>query len=128
LSVENVIQHTDNSNLDVVVAGPIPPNPSELLLSKRMDELITELKSKYNFVILDSAPVAMVSDTFSLSKFANLVIYVTRANYTNKRLISYFNKLVEDKQLENVAMVLNDTDSKLSYGYGYGYGNEKDND
>ncbi len=123
--VESLINHS--SNCDVIVAGPVPPNPSELLLSNRIDQLITELRKRYDYVILDSAPIGLVSDTFSLSKYSDVTLYVSRANYTKKSFIKYLNSVVERGQLKNVAVVVNDTNPKLSHGYGYGYGSKDDN-
>lgn len=120
--VDKLIQH--HRNCDIIVAGPVPPNPSELLLSGRIDQLINELKQRYDYVIIDSAPIGLVSDTFSLAKFSDIVLYVTRANYTKKSFIKYLNTVVERGQLKNVAVVVNDTNPKLSHGYGYGYGSK----
>ena len=116
-----------HSNCDVIVAGPVPPNPSELLLNNRIEQLITELKQRYDFVIIDSAPIGLVSDTFSLGRFSDVTLYVSRANYTKKSFIKYLNSVVERGQLKNVAVVVNDTNPKLSHGYGYGYGAKDDN-
>lgn len=113
------------SGLDVLVGGPIPPNPSELLLSSRVNDLFNELRARYDVIVVDSAPIAMVSDTFSLVRHADAVVYVTRANYTKRSLIKYFNTVVRRGQLKNVAMVVNDSNPRLSQGYGYGYGKEE---
>lgn len=121
--IDKMIQH--HRNCDIIVAGPIPPNPSELLLNNRIDKLINELKQRYDFVIIDSAPIGLVSDTFSLAKFSDVVLYVTRANYTKKSFLKYLNSVVERGQLKNVAIVVNDTNPKLSHGYGYGYGSKE---
>ena len=123
--VDSLINH--HSNCDIIVAGPVPPNPSELLLSDRTELLIKELKQRYDFVIIDSAPIGLVSDTFSLSKYSDVTLYVSRANYTKKSFIKYLNSVVERGQLKNVAVVVNDTNPKLSHGYGYGYGSKEDN-
>lgn len=116
-----------HGNCDVIVAGPVPPNPSELLLNNRIDQLITELKQRYDYVIIDSAPIGLVSDTFSLGRFSDVTLYVSRANYTKKSFIKYLNSVVGRGQLKNVAVVVNDTNPKLSHGYGYGYGAKDDN-
>lgn len=126
-SIDEVLQSTGGS-ADVIVAGPIPPNPSELLLGGRLETLIAQLGSRYDYIIIDSAPIALVSDTFSVSKFADATIYVARTKVTTRTLIKYLNTVVDRKQLSNVSIVLNDTDPKLSYGYGYGYGQSGDDD
>ena len=114
-------------NFNVIVAGPIPPNPSELLLGDRTSQLFTQLRENYDIIIIDSAPIAMVSDTFSLAKYGDATLFVTRANHTKRNLIKYFNEVVARKQFHNAALVLNDSNPRLSAGYGYGYGS-KDND
>ncbi len=115
-------------DLDVIVAGPVPPNPSELLISDRFNEFIETLKSQYDYIILDTAPIGLVSDTFNISKYSDTVLYVTRVNYTRKQFIKYLNGVVEKGQLKNIALVVNDTDIKQSNGYGYGYGAKEDED
>lgn len=112
-----------NENLDVIFSGPVPPNPSELLLSNRLDMLFEELRDRYDYIVVDSAPVGMVSDTFSLMRISDAVVYVCRANYTNIDLIRYCNNLVAEERLRNVSLVINATTAKQ--GYGYGYQNEK---
>ena len=124
--LDQVIQHCPEAeNLDIIVGGTIPPNPSELLLTNRVQVLIDQLKERYDYIILDSAPIAMVSDTYSLARYANVTVYVTRANYTKRSLVRYMNNALARHHLENVAVVLNDTNPKMSQGYGYGYGQEK---
>ena len=120
---EIVIRDALLKNLDVVLAGPVPPNPSELLLSERVDELFAFLRKEYDYIIIDSAPVSMVSDTFSLARISDATIYICRANFTTKEYIRYVNRIVSEKRLKKVSLVLNGTDAKQ--GYGYGYGNAK---
>lgn len=122
---EIVQQVTDVENLNVIVAGPIPPNPSELLLGERTTKLFEDLRKDFDIIIIDSAPIAMVSDTFSLAKFGDTTLFVTRANHTKRNLVKYFNDVVARKQFSNAAVVLNDSNPRLSAGYGYGYGKEK---
>ncbi len=126
VTIGEIVQHsTEVEGLDVYVGGPIPPNPSELLLTKRVEELVKELKAGYDYVIIDSAPIAMVSDTFSLGRYTNAIVYVTRSNYTKRNYVKYMSNTVERGQLKNVALVLNDSNPQISQGYGYGYGEEK---
>lgn len=124
-SIDDIIKRY--SKCDVIVAGPVPPNPSELLLTERLSEFIEELKRRYDYVVIDSAPIGIVSDTFSLTRYSDVSLYVTRVNYTKRTFIKYLNNVVERGQLKNVAVVVNDTNPKLSSGYGYGYGSQ-DND
>ena len=127
-SIESITQQVASvEGFNVIVAGTIPPNPSELLLGERTSQLFDDLRQRYDIVIIDSAPIAMVSDTFSLAKFSDATLFVTRANHTKRNLVKYFNEVVARKQFHNAALVLNDSNPRLSAGYGYGYGS-KDND
>lgn len=112
--------------LDVMVAGAVPPNPSELLLGERTRQLIDELRQAYDVVIIDSAPIALVSDTLSIAPMTDAVLFVTRANHTKRSVLKFFNTAVERQQLKNAAVVLNDSNPKLSQGYGYGYGADQE--
>ena len=124
-TINDLVQQVpDVENLNVIVAGPIPPNPSELLLGDRTAKFFEELRNEFDIIIVDSAPIAMVSDTFSLAKFGDATLFVTRANHTKRNLVKYFNDVVTRKQLQNAALVLNDSNPRLSAGYGYGYGKE----
>ena len=109
------------NNLDVIVAGPIPPNPAELLTSTKVEELFAVLRNRYDYIIVDSAPVGMVSDTFTLNRIADAVIYVTRINHSSLSDLKFIESIYEDKRLKNMSVVVNGT--KVKRGYGYGYGN-----
>ena len=106
--------------LDIMSSGVIPPNPAELLMTKRIDNLFTIVKQEYDIVIVDTAPVNLVTDTLLIGKYADMFMYVIRANYLDKRLLAVPQELYNEKKLPNMAIVLNDTDPKRSYGYGYG--------
>jgi len=108
--------------LDIIASGVIPPNPAELLLTDRVKQLMEEVKRDYDYIVVDTAPVNLVTDTLLISKYADMVLYVSRANYLDKRMLVVPQKLYEEKKLPNMAFVLNDTDMKRGYGYGYGYG------
>lgn len=114
--------------LDVFVGGAIPPNPSELLLGDRVKDFFHDLREQYDVIIVDSAPVAQVSDSFALDKYSNATVYVTRANYTRRNLIKFMNRIAANKQLKNMCVVLNDTKPSNDNTYGYGIGNTKDSD
>lgn len=121
ISLDSIILHDSvEKNLDIIVAGPVPPNPSELLQSERVDELFAELRTLYDYIIIDSAPVGMVSDTFALVRVADATVYVTRANYTTTKEIELLNKLYATKRLPKLSVVLNGTKAAAGYGYGYG--------
>jgi len=112
--------------LDVFVGGAIPPNPSELLLGDRVKDLFRDLREQYDVIIVDSAPVAQVSDSFALDKYTNATVYVTRANYTKRTLVKFMNRIAANKQLKNMCVVLNDTKPSNDNTYGYGQRNDKD--
>jgi tyrosine-protein kinase Etk/Wzc len=127
-TLEECIQHSSMTNLDFITAGPIPPNPSELIISARMDELIEELRKKYDYVIFDTPPVGLVTDGVSLLKKVDIPIYVFRADYSHKPFVQVADKLINENQI-SLNVVLNGVDLdrnkysyRYSYGYGYGYG------
>ncbi|RKR10902.1 protein involved in gliding motility EpsB [Flavobacterium sp. 90] len=123
-SLEEIVNKTQIPNLDVILSGPIPPNPSELILSEAMKEMIDELKQKYDYVILDTPPVGLVSDALELVQYADVSLYIVRQNYTKKDMITLLNTRVKRGELNNASIVLNGYENKAKYGstYGYGYG------
>jgi capsular exopolysaccharide synthesis family protein len=124
ITLDDITVHAKESeNLDYIISGEIPPNPSELLMRDRLEELFTELRAKYDFIIVDTAPVGLVADTLHTSRLADIVLYVVRANLIDKRMLSIPQRLYKDKKLGNMAILVNGTDLKgKGYGYGYGYG------
>jgi capsular exopolysaccharide family len=118
--------------LDLLPAGPIPPNPNELLTNSRLDQVFEILREKYDYIIVDTAPVGMVSDTFLLNRLADVNLYVTRANYSSKKYLALLNSYVADKRLTSTYLIVNAVDMqahsysyrKYGYGYGYGYGSK----
>lgn len=122
--------HTSENNkfLDVIYTGSIPPNPTELLSNGRIEQLTEELKNDYDYIIFDTAPLMLVTDTFLISNVADATVYVTRSGYSEKSLIQFANNAIADKKINNIGFVLNDVDkSNFGYGnkYGYGYGNKE---
>ena len=130
-------EHTDFSewilasgispNLDIFPRGNIPPNPTELVSRSTLDKLILQLKEKYDYVILDTAPIAMVTDTSIISRVADLCVYVCRADHTPKAAFQFVNTLKEQASFCPIAIVINGIDlqkkkNKLNYSYGYKYG------
>lgn len=112
-----------NDNLDLILAGPIPPNPTELLARKNLSDIIEILKEDYDYIILDTAPVGLVTDTLQIAKLADVSCFVCRADYTPKAAFTLVNSLAAEKKLKNICIVLNAVDmSKKKYGYYYGYG------
>lgn len=120
-----IIKHKDNAFLDIIPSGTIPPNPSELLMSDRVDELFKHFENKYDYIIADTSAVGLVSDTLLISKFADMFIYVVSADNVDKRqLVHVAGTLYEGNRLPNMTMLLNGVkEGKGGYGYGYGYGN-----
>lgn len=122
---------TFNPNCDVIYSGAITPNPTELLANGRYEELIQYLRLNYDYIVLDTAPLMLVTDSFLIADLADLSVYVTRSGYTEKDLIDFANRQVKENKLKNVGFVLNDVDKKHSgygYGYKYGYGYGAEND
>lgn len=120
--LDEVIHPTKIANLDLIPAGPLPPNPGELLMSEHLEELIAELKKRYDYIILDTPPVGLVSDAMELSNFADVVLYIVRQDYTKKGMISQLNLRNKRGELKNVSIVLNSFENKTQNNYGYGYG------
>ncbi len=109
--------------LDVIPAGPIPPNPAELIMNQRLDDLFIKLREMYDYIVVDSAPIGLVSDTYLLNRLVDNCIYVAREKYTPREASELINEIYDHKKLNNMSVVLNGvSESSTSYGYGYGYG------
>lgn len=127
--LEDIIHlSTFNPYLDVIYSGSIPPNPTELLSNGRFEDLIDQLKGIYDYIIVDTAPLMLVTDTLLTSELADLTLYVTRSGFTEKPLIDFATKQVDSNKIKNVGFVLNDV-HKNYFGYGnkYGYGYSTEN-
>lgn len=122
--LEDVIHISSfNPNLDVIYSGMIPPNPTELLSNGRYENLLEELKARYDYIILDTAPLLLVTDTFLIAELADVTIYVARSKYTEKALLEFANNNIDQKKIKNVGFVLNDVNREnLGYSNKYGYG------
>lgn len=120
---KQIVNSGVNSNLDLLMAGPVPPNPGELVTRKSLEETMDILKEHYDYIIIDTAPVGLVTDTLALGRIANATVYVCRADYTQKSSFGLINGLAYEKKMPNMSIVLNGVDlSKKKYGYYYGYG------
>ncbi|RBN49489.1 GumC family protein [Flavobacterium psychrolimnae] len=117
-----IVKYNGFEDFHVLPAGAIPPNPAELLMNKKVDTLFETLKNQYDYIIVDTAPVSLVTDTLLIAKYADCFIYVARANFLEKRMLNIPNTLYKEQKLPNMCLLLNDTDSTKGYGYGYGYG------
>ena len=112
-----------NSKLDLLMAGPVPPNPGELVTRASLDDIINQLKQHYDYIILDTAPVGLVNDSLQLGRLADLCVYVCRADYTPKASFGMINGLNAEKKLPNMCIVLNGVDlSKKKHSFYYGVG------
>ena len=112
-----------NNNLDLLLAGPIPPNPTELIARTSLEIIFEHLRENYDYILIDSAPVGLVTDTLQIGRVADATVYMCRADYTPKESFNLINSLDADKKLPKMSIVLNGIDmSKKKYGYYYGYG------
>jgi capsular exopolysaccharide synthesis family protein len=121
-SIKDIIQKTKIPNLDYISAGPIPPNPLELIASAKTEEFILELKEMYDYIIIDSPPIGVVSDAYLLMAFSNVNLYVVRQGFTQKE--AFINNIshLAQKNIPHVCIVINDVKAKgLQYDYGYEY-------
>jgi len=131
VSIEDLIikNSVENLDLDVILSGDIPPNPAELLMSSRFEELINEAKQRYDYVIIDTAPTILVTDTILISDYADITLYITRSGYTDTRLLPHIRDIHNQKKLTNMGIVINGLDetgiNAYNYGYGYGYGEKQ---
>ena len=120
---EQILPSGVNKNLDLLMAGPIPPNPAELIARNSLDIIINLLKERYDYIMIDTAPVGLVTDTLQIARVADASIYMCRADYTPKSSFNLINALANEKKFPNMAVVLNGIDmSKRKYSYYYGYG------
>jgi len=121
--------YTKLKNLHVINSGDTPPNPVELLMNQRVNQLFVEIKDKYDYIVVDTAPVGMVTDTIQIGNHADLTIYVVKANHLDKRMLHIPEKLNSKAKLPNMAILINGSDHSkgaFGYGYGYGYGEKQD--
>ena len=128
-TIAEIIQKTGYENLDVITAGPTPPNPAELLQSKKMLDLIEQLKAEYDYVLIDSAPVGLVSDSLALIKVSDINLYILRAQYSKLDFAMIPDRIALDNNIPNVYSILNSFDNsalayssiyKTNYGGYYG--------
>lgn len=128
LTTDDIIQHQDG--FDIIAAGAVAPNPAELLMDKRLDELVTELRRRYDYIVVDSVPVGVIADAAISNRIADLTIFVARAGRLDRRQLPEIEQLYKENKLHNMALVLNGADLRRRYGYygysyKYGYGKKK---
>ena len=120
---EQILPSLVHKNLDLLMSGPIPPNPAELMERPSLDIIFERLREHYDFIVIDTAPVGLVTDTLHIGRVANATVYMCRADYTAKSSFDLINALDNDNKLPNMSIVINGVDmSKRKYGYYYGYG------
>lgn len=130
-SLNEVIKKTSNEFVDVITTGPLPPNPSELILNENMKNILDELKKSYDYILIDTPPVGLVTDALILMNYSDITFTIVRANYTRKEFIKNLDRLAKEHSHNHVGMILNGVEigDKYGYGYGvsygYGYGNGK---
>jgi capsular exopolysaccharide synthesis family protein len=135
--VEEIIQPVNGvENLYIIPCGPVPPNPAELILTDRLKMLFDQLRQQFDVIIVDSAPVGMVSDGYILANYADATLFVIRHNYTFKKQLALVDSIYTEKKLPQMSIVVNDVKAQLGYGsyqgyvnygyagYGYGYRND----
>ena len=120
---EQIMPSGVHDDLDLLLAGPIPPNPTEIVSRQSLDEIFQILRDEYDYIIVDTAPVGLVSDTLQIGRVCDVTVFMCRADFTPKSSFELINGLSADKKLPNMAIVINGIDmSKKKYGYYYGYG------
>lgn len=123
LDVSDVLIKDVIPGLDLIPAGPVAPNPVELLMSVRLEALVTELRSRYDYVIIDNVPFGIVADASIINRVTDLTAFVVRVGKLDRRMLPEIDKIYEEKKLNNLALLLNGVDVKRGgYGYHYGYG------
>ena len=133
IGVKDLIRNSSlHPDLDILTSGSIPPNPAELLRNSRMEELFSEIKETYDYIIVDTAPAMVVADTFLIKRFADLTLYAVRADYTERKLLDFVSETKNEEKLKNVGIVLNSVKAanygygRYGYSYGYAYGVDPD--
>lgn len=124
LEIKDII-HTDLKgfeNIDLIASGDIPPNPAEILMRKRFGDLIEEVKTEYDYIVVDTAPTILVTDSLLIAHYADLTLYVIRGDYTDKHLLEHIEDMYEDEKLRHVGIIFNGVTQKSGYSYNYGYG------
>ncbi len=121
-----LIPYQDIPDLYLIGSGPIPPNPSEIMLHPRVGTMFEELRESFDYVIIDTSPIGQVADALALGPYIDSSIYIIRYNYTSKEQVQIIDEIYEHKKLLHPMIVLNDAHKENGYGFGYGYGNEQD--
>ena len=122
MEASDIIKKTGvNDNLFIISSGPIPPNPAELLIHERTQKLFNELKEQFDYIVIDSPPIGIVTDAQLLSIYSDLTLYIVRQKYTFKEQLGLAEALYQEKKMKNIGIVVNDIEPQKGYGNGYGY-------
>ena len=135
LTADDIIQHQEK--FDIIAAGNVAPNPAELLMDERLDQLIAELRKRYDYIVVDSVPIGIIADATIANRIADLTVFVARAGKLDRRQLPDIEQIYQEQKLHNMALVLNGADYRHRYGYHYygyyghygyryGYGKKKD--
>jgi capsular exopolysaccharide synthesis family protein len=120
-SLDSIIHKTHVPNLDLISSGPVPPNPAELISNKEMSEIFEELTKRYDYIIVDTPPLGIVSDAMQLMAYSHINVYIIRENFSKHDYIKSLNELYEEGKLKNICVILNDSGFSKRYGYSYGH-------
>ncbi len=121
-SIQNyIVTSKMNENLAILPSGVVPPNPAELLMSNKIEEMFEQLKVQFDYIVVDTAPISLVSDTLIIAKYADAFVYVVRAHVLDKQMLNLPQRLYNERKLNNMSILLNDSVIKRNYGYTYGY-------
>jgi capsular exopolysaccharide synthesis family protein len=120
-SLEEVIKQTKVNGLDFITAGPIPPNPAELLSKKNLQDMVDKAKGMYDYVVIDTPPLGVVSDALLIMPYSDINLYIVRQGYSRIEFLKSLNELYEEGKFKNLSIILNDSDFSRTYGYGYGH-------
>ena len=118
----SLLKPNSELNCDFLLGGTIPPNPAQLLSNGNLDLLLEQAKTKYDYIIIDTPPSLLVSDTLTISHLADVVLFVTRCNHSQKEVLNFLKDIIKDEKIKNIGLILNGLGKMNAYGYGYGYG------
>ena len=119
----SLVKHFKNHPThDILLSGALPPNPVQLLNNGNLEKLLADAKKDYDYILLDTAPTILVTDTITIAHHADAILYVSRANLTEKEVLNFPKELIKSKKIENVGIILNGLGSQNKYGYSYSYG------
>jgi capsular exopolysaccharide synthesis family protein len=121
-TIDEIIKQSNIPNLDIILSGPVPPNPAELILNDRTKKMFEYLKEQYDYIIVDTPPIGLVVDAQEIFKYADAIIYVIRQGYTLKDMPREVDQKYKNGDVKNISFLFNDFEAKRGYGYGYGYG------